>query len=450
MSIRVLSGVAVILGCVAIAAAPGAAADEPIVLNDNGGWCWFEDQRALVHGGKLIIGSVADRGGTGGEERDGNIEVTTYDLATGNAVVSILHPHLGGDDHNSPALVVCPDGRFLAMYAKHGPENRMYYRLSARASDSTSWEPEQVFAPSERSRVTYSNLHLLMAENGGRGRLYDFYRGLDSSWKPSWMISDDGGRTWESGGLLMTFTDPANPGRRHRPYVKYASNARGTIHFVATEAHPAAYTGTSIYHGFICGGYVFRSDGRPIRALRDGPVEPAEMTRIFRGDAAGWAWTSDLELDAQGHPYVGYTVHKTDDDHRYRYARWDGARWHDYEIAYAGRRLYERQEHYTGLIALDPNDPSTVYISTDADPETGAPLISAADGQRHYEIFEGVTGDGGATWRWTAITEDSTADNLRPIVPSWDVSHTALLWLRGTYRRYTDYDLDVVGLILSQ
>jgi hypothetical protein len=48
---------------------------------------------------------------------------------------------------------------------------------------------------------------------------------------------------------------------------------------------------------------------------------------------------------------------------------------------------------------------------------------------------------------WTAVTANSTADNLRPIVPIWDADHTALLWLRGTYTTYHDYDLDVVGII---
>jgi hypothetical protein len=74
-------------------------------------------------------------------------------------------------------------------------------------------------------------------------------------------------------------------------------------------------------------------------------------------------------------------------------------------------------------------------------------LISARDDQRHHELFEGVSTDGGETWTWTAVTADSTADNIRPIVPVWDAEHTAVLWLRGTYTGYHDYDLDVVGLI---
>jgi hypothetical protein len=90
-----------------------------------------------------------------------------------------------------------------------------------------------------------------------------------------------------------------------------------------------------------------------------------------------------------------------------------------------------------------------VFVSTDVHPLTGVPLISDADRQQHHELFEGVTADGGLTWIWYPVTRDSTADNIRPIVPVWDVGHTALLWLRGTYSTYEDYDLDVVGIVTS-
>jgi hypothetical protein len=64
----------------------------------------------------------------------------------------------------------------------------------------------------------------------------------------------------------------------------------------------------------------------------------------------------------------------------------------------------------------------------------------------HYEIFEGVTTTGGASWAWSPITFNSTIDNVRPIVPEWDDEHTALLWMRGTYSTFTNYNLDIVGL----
>ena len=64
---------------------------------------------------------------------------------------------------------------------------------------------------------------------------------------------------------------------------------------------------------------------------------------------------------------------------------------------------------------------------------TGAPLISAADNLRHHEMFRGKTSDGGKTWKWIAITANSTVDNLRPLVPVWYGQRTALVWMRGFY-----------------
>ena len=45
------------------------------------------------------------------------------------------------------------------------------------------------------------------------------------------------------------------------------------------------------------------------------------------------------------------------------------------------------------------------------------------------------------------MTARSTMDNIRPIVPKWDSSHTALLWLRGNYSTAQSYAMKVVGLI---
>ena len=98
---------------------------------------------------------------------------------------------------------------------------------------------------------------------------------------------------------------------------------------------------------------------------------------------------------------------------------------------------------------LDPTDASVVYISTNANPTTGAALTSTADGRRHYEIFRGDTTNAGDSWQWTPVTSNSTLDNLRPIVVSDGAARKVLLWLRGTYRAYTDYQQQVLMLILA-
>ena len=200
-----------------------------ITFNDDGAWCWFQDERAIVHEGKLIIGSVA--AGVHDPHRQGDIEVVTYDLSSGDRSRAELHHSLAHgsnryDDHNAPAFLVRADGRLLAVYSKHGPENHFYYRIS----QTTGWQPARAFTPSESSRITYSNLHRLSSENGGRGRAYNFFRGLDNSWKPSYAYSDNDGETWQAGNIVINVPTE----RRHRPYVKYASNGVDTIHLLYT------------------------------------------------------------------------------------------------------------------------------------------------------------------------------------------------------------------------
>jgi hypothetical protein len=443
---------------VILAAQFSGVAGEIVTLNDDGGWSWFEDERAIVHDGRIIVGSVA--AGVHDAGRRGDIEVTVYNPASGEKSRSRLHHNLSGgpgaeyDDHNSPALFARPDGRILAAYSRHGSENCFYFRLTARADDPGDWLPEHSYVPSETSRITYSNLIWLGLENGGKGRLYNFFRGLNNSFKPSYAWSDDGGESWICGNVLIHVPTAF----KHRPYVKYASNGLDTVHFFYTDGHPRDFD-NSAYHIYYRADMLFRSDGTPISTLEAGLKEPSKGTCIFRGDPDQVAWVSDLHLDRAGHPYVAYSVQKNSgglpsgqggEDHRYRYARWDGRQWHDHEIAYAGRRLYAGEDDYTGNISLDPEDPDTVYVSADVDPGTGRPLVSRRDGRRHYEVFRGVTRDGGATWRWSPVTRDSAADNIRPIVPKWPGGSTAVLWLKGTYRKYTDYDLDVVGIISSR
>ena len=127
-------------------------------------------------------------------------------------------------------------------------------------------------------------------------------------------------------------------------------------------------------------------------------------------------------------------------DHRYRYARWNGKNWEDHQIAFAGKRLYEKEKFYSGGICLDPDDTAIVYLSSDVDIQTGRPNASG-----HWEIYRGVTGDGGKHWTWRPLTSNSRRDNLRPIVPAGHPPGTFVLWLRGVYRAYTDYEEEVVA-----
>ena len=424
-----------------------AAAGPLIIFNDNGGWCWYQDERVIVHGDKLVIGSVANGAGAGGSGRNGDIEVTAYNLSTQTAIRTNLHDNFQGDDHDAQAFLPLPDGRILAMYTKHLSDRLIHQRITTNPYDTAAWGPD--IQLTRGASTSYSNLFRLSSENGGNGRIYDFYRG--ENYNPNFIISNDNGVTWTYGGWLIRKDG-------QRPYVKYASNDIDTVYFVCSNAHPreyynGGYGGTSIYAGYLFQGGLYKMDGTKVRDISaSNAAAPESLTLVYPADNVHRAWPNDMHLDSQGRPWYVFSVQVASggsfngSDLRYFYARWDGSQMRTYPLAYAGSALYSAENDYAGLAALDPKNPDIVYISTNANPATGIPLISKTDGQRHYEIYRGMTSDGGAAWTWAPITRNSAVDNLRPVVPVWDGPQTILLWMMGKYYTYTNYNTQIVGM----
>jgi hypothetical protein len=128
------------------------------------------DERIVIDGDgrKILASSVADASGTGGAARNGDVDVAAYDLASGKIQHFVLHDNLQADDHNAAALLVRPDGRYLAVYTNRNSEKFSDYRVSTNPHDASDWQPEAVFdwgtTPASDFNVTYSNFFYLPAE----------------------------------------------------------------------------------------------------------------------------------------------------------------------------------------------------------------------------------------------------------------------------------------------
>jgi hypothetical protein len=417
-----------------------------IQFNDNGAWNWFQDERALVDtkAGKFIVGSVASGG-----SRDGDQEVVIYDIASGDKQRYTLEADLNVDDHDAPAFILRPDGGYAALWATHRDTCFSYYSTF----DGTAWAAVQKYDWSaqgcpwnaDTNRITYANPWYLSAED----RVYAAVRSVGTN--PAFLVSSDAGKSWNFYGRLT-----ATPALGFTAgYYKYWGNGADRIDFVATEAHPRDFD-NSLWHGYYEGGKLYDSNDNVVDD-NAGDTDPQAVTKFTEVFATGTSlngiplfrlWNHDMVRYSDGTIAVtaqaradnrDSTPLPSDPDKRLIYSRWDGTSWKSTYLVKAGPKLFTDEEDYTGLSAVHPDDPNVIFVSTTFDPRDDTTQLAK------HEIFMGVTCDDGATWEWAPITQNSTSDNIRPIVPKWDSAHTLLLWLRGLYISSQDYKLEVVG-----
>ncbi|MGY5765273.1 BNR-4 repeat-containing protein [Brachybacterium sp. DNPG3] len=333
------------------------------VVDANGGWCWFQDERALVDpvGGRLLIGAVASSAGHEGESRGGDIDLHVVDLAAFGAADAaadagadavrtvVLHAGLESDDHDDPALWRRDDGRWLAVYSRHKSDDLTRWRISETDDPAGAWGPEravdwrtlftgadaeEVAALGGHRGVTYQNLHRI------DGVLHCFVRAINDD--PCYLVSHDDGESWEFGGRLLTrekvgyvngYARYASPNRfaaGDGPTGADASPARaddgagradGRLDLIITEHHPRDMA-TSIWHGYLAGGALHRADGTVVgplgRGLREATPRAEDLTCVFAngtvwgGSPMTHAWTTDLRSFADGTVVALFTARADD------------------------------------------------------------------------------------------------------------------------------------------
>lgn len=441
-----------------------------IQFDDNGIWTWYSDERAVVdtNGNRLVVGCVENVAGLGGLPRDGNINVTIWDVPNGMGPRYLLHPHFtsdgGGDDHNAPGLVAWPNGNYLAMYTGHNSDKLTLYRTFDPIAGV--WAPEgtnnwaNIVPGGDNFNTTYSNPWYMSAE----GKTYDYSRGNNKS--PNCIISTDFGNSWTWSGELTTNDNVGYV----NGYFKYWGNGVDRIDFICTEYHPRDYS-VSMYHGYISNGMSFDSFGNVMDTNVYDQLtmpKPQDFTPVFKtgtvmppGQTNYRTWNDDLCRYPDGTVECIIAARINDNtttsgqdssinpNHAFFFCRFDGTQWTPTYLCQAGYKLYANEGDYVGLGCLNPNDPNTIYISTKYDPRAVQPGVTDTNQQYStaHEIWKGVTTNQGASFTWTPVTQNSFRDNLRPIMPAWDSNDSALLWFRGTYNSAQNVDGAVLGIV---
>ncbi|TWT90204.1 hypothetical protein Mal64_05880 [Pseudobythopirellula maris] len=464
-----------------------------IQFDSDGNWTWYTDERTIVdpNNGNVLVNSVGFDETVQGGSYPGNVDVVNFNPSTGRRVRTQLSNQVGGnpqiqnDDHNVGALLVLPDGRYLAMYANHGNNGGLgdeftRFRVSTDPGDSTSWSEEKLYnwfdnvpganthpgGSDNQANVSYHNIFYLSDED----QVYNISRSYG-------MLSTNG--AGQNMPNIIRYDPDTNEvewagqflessAQGYSAYPKYVSDGKSRIYFTTTETHPRNYN-NSIYSGYIEGGQTFDMQGNLIdENLFDSNVtagagsvpDVTDFTLVDAPDALGEGqnrlWTTDAALDSQGNLMALYTSRNNPDgstdagstnnpiDHRLHFSRWnpDSESWESHEIAKMGPRLYGPEQDYTGLGALIPGDENTLYISTPYDPRDPE-WETETD---HHEIYKGEYD--GSDWNWTAVTENSSVDNLRPIAPdTHGVGPQSVFWFRGDYNTAHNINAAVVGIV---
>ena len=391
------------------------------VVSHDGAWCWFSDPRAVYHKGKkenIYFGSVNSKG---------DVVISARDLRSRAVESFVLHRQLQIDDHNVPSILVLPDGRIAAFYSEHN--GKFFIRKSKYPEDISEWQEEKIVSFGLNIRLCYSNPVMLSGENN---RIYLFYRGISQAgklydkWGQYFSYSDDGGDTWTDGKYYLDTRQLKNT-----VYLKITSDNRSRIDFVFTDGHPKIGP-ASVYHMYYEGGKFHQTNGDDIAGLQEVPLQLNRVNKVYdvgRTNVKSWIW--DIALDKDKRPVIAYAQYPSVNEHIYHYARWNGKQWIDKEVVNSGKYITSPEksgkvleEHYSGGIVLDHNDPSNIYLSRQID---GVFEIE------HRKLKR----DG---WKINPITSNSETSNIRPYV----VAHNrrkkpAILWMNGVYNHYTRY-----------
>ena len=445
------------LFAVGLLALPAAAQTNFATLTGDGAWTWYNDSRAIFHNGQLYFGYV--------RAADSKSVLSVFNLQSGQVTNLWSSGFTQLDDHNNPGLLAKQDGSLLAVYSRHISDQFYSYRTSASTNPvaPAAWNAEQNIAASGAS-MTYANPFQLNAEGG---KIFNFCR--NQNFNPTVFTSTNGGTNWSAPQLFIQ----TGTGGTIRPYVKYSSDHTNRIDFLYTDGHPRDVT-NSLYHLYYAGGAFYKTDGTFVKnysalpILHDAGERGSVIYQYSDADSpspdqwipTGRAWCWETASQTNGDPVCVFTVQRdlvtgtnqgTDDRIYYYYARWTGSAWQKRFIAQAGRPLYAAENDYAGGICVDPLDPTTIYISSNAQNPfalTDTTNVTLRANAR-YEIWRGKTTDGGLTFAWTPITTNSALDNIRPYIPRRNGGEVCVLWLRGSYSTYISYAMSIVGLFTT-
>ena len=416
------------------------AQDASIVLTEDGAW-GYNGPHAVVSDGQLFWSYI---------DSEGIVWAASRDVESGATHAAPVWETYA-DLHQASSLFVRPDGRIQLFVNRDGvyTEDGILWKVSAAPGDITEFAElqESIEVGMGQGRQFYPMVH----EATG-----DVYLILNAStedgnrriglWK-----SIDGGDSFREHHLLYGLADDLAANRSYtRAYIH-----EDQIHLVAVrvgwneavDEYPIGRIEGVYYIKYDINEETFhRANGEISFTLKDTPIHGVEyFDRIWcwQEDGGGQQRTlwSDIVTDETGRPYVAFAVQdavpqgesKTHDG--YWAAPDENGVWRHHRVTELARGWDNTPERVNHAIAIDPDDPRTVFVAQSTDAEADM-----------SQVRRMITEDDGKTWRsvetlseegriTTVVVPRRTDDTPRP----FDV-----LWLEGRMEGWRDYHTRIV------
>lgn len=404
---------------------PKPKAPHAVVIQADGAWCWFGDNRAVETDQAVYVSSISSKG---------QIQIDQINR-DGSRKLKVFANRISVNDHNNPSMTVLPDGNLILFFSEHnGPT--LYISKTTVPGDVNSFAEPVHFGEAKAKGFTYPNI--FSRKQGGVDQLVLFYRGSD--WSPQMILSKDAGKQWAPAKTLIQ--------TQQRPYAKYSIDGLGRIHMAFTDGHPNYNPSNSIYY-MVWDGETFRkANGELIGKLNDLPFTLQQLDQVYHPQQErAWIWS--LATDSANRPVAAFSVTNDQMNHRYMYARWNGSVWTKTEITDGGESIQtppkvvpdekpKVEHYYSGGVFIDPTDVSRIFVSSERQ-----------NNLHSIEEWKFISEEAGVE-KVRNISHDSQKA-FRPYIPFAPIGLTRprmfdVLWLTGEYVYYTHFSTRIEGL----
>lgn len=401
-------------------------------VDPEGAWCWFADPRAISY--KNEEGTI-DITLIGYIDVHGNIKATQVNNVTNKVDEVLIRTNLQPDDHNNPTFIVLPDERIVVFYSRHTDEKCFWYRVTREKGDITTFGDEKCLVT--EAKTTYPSPFLLSDDPD---HIYLCWRGIE--WHPTMAqlsLPDENGNikfTWGPNQVIRSSAQSSGC----RPYAKYTSNGKDTIHITYTATHPDNIDPNSVYYSAIKFNDFTEGNvkveiqgikGNTLTTTLPFKVNNYETDTSFVVDdryvsKRGWVWQIALAKD--GYPVIAMVrINSDKTSHDYYYVKWDGTKWVKTFLTNGGGKFHpsNTERCYSGGMSIDVNNPNVIYCSKP---------VAGAFGNIYEIVKYTLSDDGTEVISEEQITKNSMKNNVRPwVIPDSVGKDLRLLWMHGDY-----------------